>query len=389
MNAARINSNPAYDRAISDYSRVQRAGRAHSQRLASGMRVNGGQDDGANLSVSEGMRAKLGGLTEGTRNTEKAMDLLRTAEGGMNEISTILMRMRELATQGASDTLNDRNREAMDSEFNQLKEYIDRIAKLASYNDQNLLSGFGNEVDEVLSTALDAAADTGIRRIKLSSVDSGTYTFNDNGNDGEITLGNGTVTQTVSLGSILDGDRIADETTVVVNFDRLGVEMVLAGNDVKGALGSYQDGDLDGTTLVVNDGTGGTFQLGSDAVAADRLEYDIQDMTIGSPVLNLNGISVNTRDGSRQAMRKVDEAINRVASERGAVGAIMNRLEFTLNFTERAIEGVANSEATIRDADYALESSDVAKSQILAQMSQSAMINSQVPVQTVMTLIAA
>ena len=132
MSAARINSNPAYDRAISDYSRVERAGRAHSQRLGSGMRINGGQDDGAHLSVSEGMRAELGGLTEGTRNTEKAMDLLRTAEGGMNEISTILMRMRELATQGTTDTLNDKNREAMDSEFNQLKEYIDRIAKLAT-----------------------------------------------------------------------------------------------------------------------------------------------------------------------------------------------------------------------------------------------------------------
>ena len=170
-----------------------------------------------------------------------------------------------------------------------MKEYIDRIAKLASYNDQNLLSGFGNEVDEVLSTAVDAAADTGIRRVKLSSVDSGTYTFIDNGSDGEITLGNGTITQTVSLGSILDGDKVADATTVVVNFDTLGVEMILAGNDVKGSLGSYQDGDLDGTTLIVNDGTGGTFQLGSDAVAADRLEYDIKGMTIGAPVLNLDG----------------------------------------------------------------------------------------------------
>ena len=197
------------------------------------------------------------------------------------------------------------------------------------------------------------------------------------------------MTQTVSLGSILDGGKVADGTTVVVNFDSLGVEMVLAGADVKGAVGSYQDGDLDGRTLIVSDGTGGTFQLGSDAIAADRLEYDIKDMTIGAPVLNLNGISVNTRDGSRQALKRVDEAINRVASERGAVGAIMNRLEFTLNFTERAIEGVTNAESTLRDADYALETSDLAKSQILAQMSQSAMVNSRVPVQTVMTLIAA
>jgi flagellin len=389
MNAARINSNPAYDRAISDHSRAARAGREHSQRLASGMRVNGGRDDGAHLSVSEGMRAELGGLTEGTRNTEKAMDLLRTAEGGLNEISAILLRMRELATQGSSDSLNDKNREAMDAEFNQAKEFIDRIARLSSYNDQNLLSGFGSEVDADLSSAMNPAADTGIRRVTLSSADTGTYNFVDGGNDSEITLGNGIVTQTVSLGSILDGDKIADATTVVVNFDVLGVEMVLAGDDVKGALGSYQDGDLNGTTLVVNDGTGGTFQLGSDAVAADRLEYDIKDMTIGAQTLDLNGTSVNTRDGSRLALRRIDEAINRVAGERGTMGATMNRLEYTLNFTERAIEGVTNSQSTIRDADYALESSDLAKNQILAQMSQAAMINSQVPVQTVMTLIAA
>ena len=63
-------------------------------------------------------------------------------------------------------------------------------------------------------------------------------------------------------------------------------------------------------------------------------------MTIGAPILNLSTISVNTRDGSRQALAKIDEAINRVAGERGTVGAIMNRLEYTLDFTERAIEGV-------------------------------------------------
>ena len=84
------------------------------------------------------------------------------------------------------------------------------------------------------------------------------------------------MTQTVPIGSFLDGDKVAEGTTVVVNFDSLGIEMVLAGDDVKGALGSYQDGDLDGA-----------FQLASDSDAADRLEYDIKDMTIRAPVLNL------------------------------------------------------------------------------------------------------
>lgn len=123
--------------------------------------------------------AEIGGLTEGTRNTEKAIDLLRTAEGAMGEISSILVRMSELATQASTDTLNDTNREAVHSEFNQLKDYIDRVAKQASYNDQNLLAGFGHDVNNLTSTAIDALADNGIRRVKLSSVEAGTYTFTD------------------------------------------------------------------------------------------------------------------------------------------------------------------------------------------------------------------
>jgi Flp pilus assembly protein TadG len=98
---------------------------------------------------------------------------------------------------------------------------------LASYNGENLLSGFGNEVDAALSTALDVAADTGVHRINLSSADEGTYTFIDTSNDNEITLGNGTVTQTVSIGSILDGNKVADGTTVSVNFDTLGIRWCL------------------------------------------------------------------------------------------------------------------------------------------------------------------
>ena len=109
-------------------------------------------------------------------------------------------------------------------------------------------------------------------------------------------------------------------------------------------------------SLVVNDGTGGTFQLGNDSDAADRLECDSKDMTIGAPVLNLTGISVNTRNGSQEALAKIDTAIDSVSREPGAVGAMMNRLEYTLNFIESAIESVTALESTLRDADQALGS---------------------------------
>ena len=160
--------------------------------------------------MSEGMRAELGGLTQGARNAENALDLLRTAEGGMSEISAMVIRMRELAVQSSSATLNDRNREAIEAEFNQLKGEIDRMVRVASYNDQTVLSGFGNAVNKDTSTALTDADATGVRYIKLTGAPEGTYTFIDNPDDNEITLGNGVITQTVNLGSRTVDGQVAD-----------------------------------------------------------------------------------------------------------------------------------------------------------------------------------
>ncbi len=383
-----INNNIAYQRAMTDLSRADRQGGVHRERLSSGARLNSGRDGAGHLAVSEGMRGEIGGLTAGARNAEKAIDQIRTAEGAVGEVNSILIRMRELATQASSGTLNDSNREALDSEFNQLKEYIDRIAKLASYNNQSLLSGFGNEIDEQLSTLVADSADAGIRRIVLSGASVGSYTFSDQQGDNTITLGDGTTTQTVDLGTRLQDGSVSEGTTVVADFDRLGVKVILAGNDVEGADGVYDDGDLDGKTLIIESGTGGTFQLGSDGKGADRLEYDIDDLSVDSPLLNIGNLSVATQSGSRSALGKIDAVIDRVSGVRGTLGAIQNRLEHTINFTESAIEGVVTSESTIRDADFALESSQLARSQILRDFSVAGMLQSAVSVDIVMSLLS-
>ena len=221
----------------------------------------------------------------------------------------------------------------------------------------------------------------------LSGVEDGTYTFIDDGNDDTLTLGNGTVTQTVDLGVRLVDGSVAAETETLANFDQLGIEVFLAGDDVDGVAGSFSDGDLDGRTIVVSGGTGGSFQLGSDGKNADRLEYDITDMSINSPVLNLGGVSINTRNGARTALGDIDEAIDRLSKERGSVGAVINRLQYTISFTEGAIEGVTASESTIRDADIAREATAVTRGQILSQMSTSAMRQALVPVNIAMSLL--
>lgn len=359
------------------------------ERLSTGMRINSAEDDASGLSVSEGFRAQITGLTMGVRNAEMGANLLQVAEGSLNEVSAMLIRMRELAVQSASSTVNDRNREAIEAEVNQLKAEIDRIARSTVYNKQTILTGFGSRADATLSTAITDEAQTGVGRISISGSPAGTYTFIDSAGDGEMTLGNGVVTQTIRLTTQLDtGLNVATGTTIVANFDRLGIQVTLAGQDAsQNTTGSYVDGDLDGKTIAVVGGTGGSFQVGADDVQQDRIEVGFQDMRASAAFLNLNSVSLSTLLNSRTAITQLDQAIGKVAQVRGDIGAAMNRLQHTINFTENSIENNTNSEATIRDADIATEVTAFSSIQVLTQAAASMLAQANLTPQAALTLL--
>ena len=111
-------------------------------------------------------------------------------------------------------------------------------------------------------------------------------------------------------------------------------------------------------------------------------------MTVGGKFLDIGGISVDTRDASRRALVQVDRAIEKVANVRGEIGALINRMENTIDFTTNSIENLHASESTVRDADYAQATSSLAKSQILRDMTTSVMVMARVPVNMVMSLLA-
>jgi flagellin len=355
--------------------------------LSSGLRVNRAADDAAGLSVREGMRAELSGLRQNVLNAEQGSNLLQVAEGSLNEINAMLIRMRELSVQSASSTVNGLNRESIQAEFNQIIQEIDRISLSTTYNDQVLLTGFGNAIDTT-STVLTASDTSGVAGVKISGASSGTYTFIDNGSDAEITLGNGTITQTINVGQILDTNlNVATGTTAVANFDRLGIQVTLAGSGVANATGSYVDGDLDTQTLIVSAGTGGSFQVGPDDGINNRIEVSIDDMRASGPRLNLNTTSVATLNSSRGSISQIDEAINKVSGQRGDLGAVMNRLAFTISFTENSIENIQNSEASISDADIAFEVSRFTRAQVLSQASTAMLAQANVVPQTALSLL--
>jgi len=356
------------------------------ERLSSGLRINRAADDAAGLSVREGMRAEISGLKMNVLNAEQGSNHLQVAEGSLNEINAMLIRMRELAVQSASSTVNDSNRESIQAEYTQLIQEIDRIAQSTTYNDQVLLTGFGNTVDAT-STALTTSNDTGVSSIKISGASTGTYTFGDTAGDSEITLGNGTVTQTIRIATMLDGSDVATGTTTVANFDRLGVQVTLAGANVSNATGNYSDGDLDGTTIVVDSSTGGSFQVGPDDGINNRIEVGIQDMRASGAILNLNTTAVGTLDSSRSAITEIDQAIFKVSNQRGDLGAFMNRLAFTISFTENEIENIQNSEASISDADVAAEVTAFTRAQILSQAATSMLAQANVVPQSALSLL--
>ncbi|MSS72392.1 MAG: flagellin [Candidatus Latescibacteria bacterium] len=349
------------------------------ERLATGLRINRAADDAAGLAVSEGLRAEIGGMTQAVRNAEHATNLTQVAEGALNEVSAMLIRMRELAAQSSSSTINDDNRVSLTAEYNQLISEIDRIANVTSYNNTVLLIGFGNTVSTNLSTSLSDPS-VGVSSASITGAQAGSYTFIDtDSTDSQITLGNGTVTQTINIATALDGNRVATGTTAIANFDRLGITLNL--ND------AFTDGDLDGRSLVILSGTGGSFQVGPDNGAFNQIEFTIADMRASGPALNLTATSIGTLQNARSALPMLDLAIDRIARERGNIGAIQNRMAFTIASTQNAIQNIQASESSIRDADVAEEVSEFSRAQILTQAATAILVQANAIPQTALSLL--
>ena len=372
------------------------------ERLSSGLRINRASDDTAGLNISEGMRAELTGLRQSVRNAEQATNLIQTGEGALNEVNAILIRMRELAVQSASSTVTDDNRESINSEYVQLINEIDRIASVTSYNRTTLLGGYGNnaDTDVATSTALDSAA-TGVTGFSITGAAAGTYIFEDDVDDRSVTLGNGVTSQTIDIGPGLDTDDVggvvATGSAIVANFDRLGIQLTLSGYKAEEGsnpeLVGYRDGAFgtetgaDQLELIINSGTGGTFQVGPRNGAVHRLEINIEDMRASGTVLNMGSTSVTTLGSAQTSISSIDLAITKVAQQRGDLGAFQNRLSFNIRANENTIENIQASESAIRDADIGEEVSAFTRAQILVQSGTALLAQANVLPQNALSLL--
>ncbi len=349
------------------------------EKLSSGLRINRAADDAAGLAVSEKLRSQIRGTNQAMRNAQDGISMIQTAEGALEEVHSMLQRMRELAVQAANDTYSNDDRKAIDNELQALKTEINAISTRTKFNGKSLLTG-------ALSTQLDATSQVrsgfvvnGTSNTSVTAVDvSGakaatTFTFTDTGSG--LRLSDGTVSQDIAYSQLA----VAANGSVVLDYNQLGVKITLS--SVAGETGANVAAGLTTKTVVTATGSSSAnFQIGAGAggvATGDAIQVAFAKVDTSATGLNLDSAlsqfstAVNggtfTASDAEQLINALDSAITTVNDRRGTLGAAQNRLEHTVNSLSVAVENLSASESRIRDTDVAQETSNMVRAQILTQ----------------------
>ena len=322
-----INTNTSSMIARDAINRNDRDMSAAMERLSTGSRINSAKDDAAGLAIADRMSAQVSGLNMAVRNANDAISMLQTIEGATKEITNMLGRMRELAVQSASGTYTDTDRTALDLEFGALMDEISRIAKNTEWNGQAVLKGN-------IGTAADS-----------------NYTSDDNAETHSIQLGASSgQTMTLSINTWVPTVASDDSAS-----DTIGTPDPLVSDADDSAFGSavlYGDSASDAAT----------------AVAADRLV-------------------ISSAEGAAIAITNLDLAINGAAAERAKYGAYMTRLQHASDNLANVSMNTSASLSQIADADYAVETTELARTQIISQASTAMLAQANQVKQTVLALL--
>ncbi|MCC7196506.1 MAG: hypothetical protein IT356_13210, partial [Gemmatimonadaceae bacterium] len=208
------------------------------EKLSSGFRINRAADDAAGLSISEKLRSQVHGTAQAQRNAQDGVSMIQTAEGGLNEVHSMLQRLRELSVQGANDTLGSDDRSAINSELQALLSEIDAIKDRTKFNGQALLTGNlattrSTGTPGTLAASGSAGGGGNTSTYAITNLDvsnakaSTTYTLSASG--GVLTLSDGTLTQNVTVNAPVNGDLVQ-----TLNWDKLGVKFTITSTNSGG-----------------------------------------------------------------------------------------------------------------------------------------------------------
>jgi flagellin len=386
------------------------------ERLSSGFRINRAADDAAGLAVSEKLKAQIGGLNQASRNAQDGISMIQTAEGALDEVQSMMQRMRDLAVQAASDTNGQTERDNINLELSQLQQEINSISQRTKFNGQSLLGGSltkaqyigtGNQplavntnsteivtisnehaatvvTSAVTVTALDVAGAQSGRTFLLSSSSAGFLTLTMHKSDGldsaiQITdqLGNiKDISQTVTIADI------KNKGSETFNFNNLGVSLTLASADTNGTaaniVAAFNAGGMSIDT--VTGSSTAILQTGSNQGDQTSVSFvntslaggtgTASDKTMDTLAATLNTFgtaATRTTDTAAALITALDNALGTISSSRAILGAAQNRLQHTISNLGTTSQNLSASNSRIRDVDVATESSNMSKNQVLEQ----------------------
>ncbi|AJG94130.1 flagellin [Bacillus anthracis] len=350
----RINTNINSMR-TQEYMRQNQAKMSNSMdRLSSGKRINNASDDAAGLAIATRMRARESGLGVAANNTQDGMSLIRTADSAMNSVSNILLRMRDIANQSANGTNTDKNQVALQKEFGELQKQIDYIAKNTQFNDKNLLSGKAGAPDQALEIniqTLDSSDPNQQIKISLDSVSTAQLGVKD------LQIGSSSITQQ-QLDTLDNAmKRLETASTTAAVRDQDVADAKAAFENVKGF---FSEGNVDSINRAFTDFANETTNKDDKAEAIYALYNNATLITKPTPDAS-NPASVDPAN----AIKKIDQAIEKIASSRATLGATLNRLDFNVNNLKSQQSSMASAASQVEDADMAKEMSEMTKFKIL------------------------
>lgn len=368
-----------------------------AEKLSSGYRINRAGDDAAGLKISEKMRSQVRGLNRASTNAQDGVSLIQTAEGALNEAHSILQRMNELAVQGANDTNENIDREAINEELDALTTELDRISSTTQFNKQNLLDGsFKNKKLQV-----GANADQNIE-ISIGSMNAKTLGLKDVSGTIEKTAQEGVnpvaikyqgMSYTYRPKSSLDKNTA---NAISVFKKQLSGKYTSANYAAQFENGKvfYKSLVNDKTYDSVSKVVSADIAAAQNAMSADvkkNINTYLQTSAVTAQALSSytqkGNARVDTYEMANNSITAIQDAINKVSSQRSALGALQNRLEHTIANLDNVAENTQAAESRIRDTDMASEMVEYSKNNILAQAGQSMLAQSNQSTQGVLSLL--
>ncbi|MDF5081445.1 flagellin [Vibrio parahaemolyticus] len=329
------------------------------ERLSSGKRINSAKDDAAGLQISNRLQSQMRGLDVAVRNANDGTSIMQTAEGAMNEVTNIMQRMRDLSLQSANGSNSQAERTALQEEVTALNDELNRIAETTSFGGRKLLNGTFGKSSFQIGAASGEAVQIELKSMRTDGLDMGGFSYVAQGrtdSDWQVKENANDLTMSFT-------NRSGETEKIQINAK--------AGDDIE-ELATYINGQTDKVTASVNEkGQLQIFMAGEETAGTISFSGDLAS-ELGMSLKGydaVNNLNITTVGGAQQAVAVLDTAMKFVDSQRAELGAYQNRFNHAINNLDNIHENLAASNSRIQDTDYAKETTQMVKQQILQQVS--------------------